>query len=493
MIMVKEKMNTTPNTLKGKKVLVVGLARSGTGAANLLSSLGANVIITDRKPRNSLKSEIEKLSPVVEVISGGNPEELFTGTDLIVVSPGVPLDIPQIALAVSRGIPVIGELELAYQVTVGSRPVEPRNAGYETHPFIGITGTNGKSTTATLVDLMLKRSGFKTLLCGNIGRALTEEINNLGFTADGMVLRGIDRIVAEVSSFQLESILEFRPKVAAVINITPDHLDRYRSLDEYAAAKARIFEKQGEGDRLVLNADDSRVMDMFEAGRVRLRTMPGTYFFSCYRDVEGVYLKDGIIYCNLPDTSATPAHSPIISVDDVRIKGQHNLENAMAASVISILSGCLPEAVRDVLIDFPGLEHRMEVVGEFRGVIFINDSKGTNAGAVMKSLESFENLILIMGGMDKGGDFTVLRDLVGSKVKTLILFGEAKEKIARETGGVTETVLVSDLDEAVRVSVSRASVGDVVILSPGCASFDMFDDFEDRGRSFKEAVRKIAE
>ena len=493
MIQVKEKMNITPHRLKDKKVLVVGLARSGAGAANILSSLGADVTVTDRKTRNSLESEIKQLSPVIKVVSGGNPEELFSEADLIVVSPGVPLDIPQITVAVSRGIPVIGELELAYQVVAGYVSGEDENSEHGTLPFIGITGTNGKSTTATIVDLMLKMSGFRTLLCGNIGRALTGEINKLGFTSDGPVLMGIDRIVAEVSSFQLESVLEFRPKVAAVLNITPDHLDRYRSIHEYAGAKAKIFENQGEGDRLVLNADDLRVMDMFEARCGRHEgLMPDIYFFSRCREVEGVYLKNGVIYCNLSHTTAIPSHFPIMTADEVRIRGLHNLENAMAASLISILSGSRTEDVREVLTDFPGLEHRLEVAGEYRGVIFINDSKGTNVGAVMKSLESFENLILIMGGMDKGSDFTTLRTLVESRVKLLILIGEAKEKIAREIGSSTETVFAADIYDAVRISVSRASGGDVVMLSPGCASFDMFDDFEDRGRSFKEAVRKVA-
>jgi UDP-N-acetylmuramoylalanine--D-glutamate ligase len=493
MIQVKEKMNIIPNSLNDKKVLVVGLARSGTGAANLLSSIGAEVTVTDRKPSNSLKSEIKKLSPVVKFVSGENTEGLFSGADLIVVSPGVPLDIPQIEVAVSRGIPVIGELELAYQVAAGYGAVDDENSEHGTPPFIGITGTNGKSTTATLVDLMLKMSGFRTLLCGNIGRALTEEINKLGFTSDGPVLTGVDRIVAEVSSFQLESIIEFRPKVAAVLNITPDHLDRYRSMDEYTGAKAKIFENQGEGDRLVLNADDLLVMDMLKTGRgIHDGLMPDIYFFSRSREVEGVYLKNGVIYCNLSHTTSIPSHFPIMTTDEVRIRGLHNLENAMAASLISILAGSRPEDVRQVLMDFPGLEHRLEVAGEYRGVIFINDSKGTNVGAVMKSLESFENLILIMGGMDKGSDFTVLRDLVESRVKTLILIGEAKEKIAREIGNSTETILAADMYDAVRISVSRVSGGDVVMLSPGCASFDMFDDFEDRGRSFKEAVRKVA-
>jgi UDP-N-acetylmuramoylalanine--D-glutamate ligase len=493
MIRFKDRMAITRDALRGKKILVVGLGRSGRGAANILSSLGSIVSVTDMKPLSSLKDEAGKLSPDITIRAGGNPQNLFLTCDLIILSPGVPLTIPQIALAREKGIPVMGELELAYQLVATERQNFLKSGEGEAVPLIGITGTNGKSTTATLVDLMLRRSGYRTLLCGNIGRAMTEEIQALGYVDGEPEFSKVDYFVAEISSFQLESVLEFRPRLSAILNISPDHLDRYHNLEEYIQAKARIFENQGEGDSLILNSEDVRVMKMYGTRCLQSGSMPDIFYFSRCRVIEGIYLKDGIIYCNLPDIPSIPLHSPVISADEMKIKGIHNLENAMAASLLAILSGCGLQDVREALMDFPGLEHRMEFTGEIGEIRFINDSKGTNTGAVMRSLESFEQLILIMGGVDKGEDFTLLRDLISRKVKVLVLLGEAKEKIAREAGDVTETIFAGDMTEAVRVAVSRASDGDVIMLSPGCASFDMFDDFEDRGRNFKDAVRKITD
>ncbi len=505
------------NTFKHKNVLVVGLAKSGTGVANLLSSFGAKVSITDTKPRRYLETNIKKLLPSINVITDGNPEGIFETADLIVVSPGVPLNIPSLVHAKTRGIPVIGELELAYQVIKSGVKELP------TPHFIGVTGTNGKSTTTTLIDLMLRKSGFRTMLGGNIGNALTEEIIKIVRGQSPQATRrggesGVgsqeskmedfklstinsrftmtDYIVAEISSFQLESIKEFRPGIAAILNITPDHLDRYNTMEEYINAKAMIFENQRYGDCLILNADDP-VVKKVESEKLKVkREKPGVFYFSCNKEVEGVYSKDGRIYCNFPDSLPVTARlslpksrpSPLMDVDEIKIKGVHNLENAMAASAVAFISGCSWRGIRDVLKDFPGLEHRLEFAGEVNGVRFINDSKGTNAGAVIKSIESFKNIILIMGGMDKKSDFSVLQDLIRKKVKALILFGEAKEKIAGAIGGLTEILIVNDIKEAVKFSMSRALSGDVVLLSPGCASFDMFTDFEDRGRKFKEAV-----
>ncbi len=469
------------SSFKNMKVLVAGLARSGTGAANLLSSLGANVTITDKRSESSLKANIDRLDPSIKVITGENHESLFTETDLIVISPGIPLSIPPIVKAKEEGVPIIGELELAYQAVKSL-------AKASSSVFIGITGTNGKSTTTTLVNLMLRRSGFRTLLGGNIGNALTEELTKLSFQGEGL---GLDHIVAEISSFQLESIENFRPNAAAILNITPDHLDRYRNIEEYIDAKLRIFENQQAGDLLILNADDPVLMQL-RREKLEVRSeKPKTLYFSRRREVEGVYSKNGVIYGNSPHFRLPTSHFPLISQDEIRIKGLHNLENAMAASAVALASGCSHEAVADVLRDFSGLEHRMELVEEFNGVRFINDSKGTNVGAVVKSLESFNRVVLIMGGLDKGGDFRALRGLIAGKVRALILLGEAKEKIADALGDITETLYVNDMREAVKVSLSKAMEGDVVLLSPGCASFDMFADFEDRGRKFKEAVRAV--
>jgi UDP-N-acetylmuramoylalanine--D-glutamate ligase len=491
MIQVKEK----EMKFKDKRVLVVGLARSGTGAANLLSALGAYVTVTDKKPRSFLEPDIKRLLSTVDVVTDGNPVELLDKTDLIVISPGVPLNSPLIIQAGDRGIPVIGELELAYQAVAGC---ELRNEGEtvstkgefrNTHPaaphFVGVTGTNGKSTVTTMIDLMLKESKYKILTGGNLGNALSEEVLKAGVRSEGL-----DFIVAEISSFQLETIKEFRPKIAAVLNITPDHLDRYDSMNDYADAKARIFENQRDRDCLVLNADDPLTMELYNAKCLNDNSLsPEVFFFSRKREVKGIYTKEGLVYSNLPHLS----NYPFVSIDEIKIQGVHNIENALAASLVSMVSGCSCEAVRSVLQKFPGLEHRLEVIEEINGVKFINDSKGTNVGAVSKSLEGLENIILIMGGMDKGSDFSILRDLIKEKVKLLILLGEAKEKIADALEGSAEICKVNDLVDAVKLSLKRAEKNDVVLLSPGCASFDMFKDFEERGRKFKEAVKKLTE
>jgi UDP-N-acetylmuramoylalanine--D-glutamate ligase len=493
-------------TFKDKNIVVVGLARSGTGAANLLSALGANVTITDSKSRTALEAYMKKLLPSVHVLTDGNPPEIFDDADMVVISPGVPAASPSLERARRRGIPVIGELELAYQVITYPLPL----TSYPS--FIGITGTNGKSTTTTLADLILKEAGFRTLLGGNIGIALTEELYKAVSDQRSVISRGerpfppasIDYVVTEISSFQLETIHEFRPKIAAILNITPDHLDRYKNMQEYIDAKVRIFENQTRDDFLILNADDPILMELYNAGfNSHIPPLekggeggfgfPKVLFFSRKKEVEGAYFRDGVIYFNLPESITGTYGAPLqLSVNEIRIQGVHNIENAMASSLIALVSGCPPKAVRKVLRDFPGLEHRLEFAGEVRGVRFINDSKGTNIGAVLKSLEGFDRVVLIMGGLDKGSDFSVLQDLVRRKVKALILIGKAKDKIAKALGSVTETFFAGDLQAAVDLSLSKASPGDIVLLSPGCASFDMFRDFEDRGRKFKEAVREIS-
>lgn len=474
--------------IKDKKVLVIGAARSGIGAANLLSKLGADVTITDKKTENDL-TMLEKLSPSVKRIFGNYPD--VNGTDLIIVSPGVPLEIEPLRYARARGIEIMGELELAYWYIK-----ESGESGLSESEFLAITGTNGKSTTTTLLDLMLKEDGFQTILGGNIGNAMTEEIQKHS-AIDSPIKSGNDKrcmskiryIVTEVSSFQLESIVNFRPKVATILNITPDHLDRYRSMNDYIDAKAAIFSRQQSGDFLVLNADDKTVMELYNSRLKNRKDSPSVFFFSRNKEVKGLYFHDGKVFCSIPELSL---HQELIDVKDIMIKGLHNLENAMAASTMAILSGCSLNAVKRTLKSFHGLEHRLEFVRELDGVRFINDSKGTNVGAVLKSLEGFsEPVILIAGGRDKAGDFSLLRPLIKEKVKCLILIGEAREKIRTFLGDLTETIMATSLEEAVRLAKEKASKGDVVLLSPACASFDMFKDFEDRGRQFKDIVRKL--
>jgi UDP-N-acetylmuramoylalanine--D-glutamate ligase len=505
MIQVKENINI----FKNKNVLVIGLARSGTGAANLLSTLGARVTVTDKKPRASLDDSIGRLLPNINIITGANPVEAVDTSDAVVVSPGVPADTPLIINAKTKSIPVIGELELAYMVIHSCKEKYHRHdkedsrkkrAGttgteFSTPALIGVTGTNGKSTVTTLIDLMLKKSGRRTLLGGNIGTALTEEVLKTGIVNPEVSCVSEpdtlpDFIVAEISSFQLETIKEFRPEIAAILNISPDHLDRYADLNDYIHAKFRIIDNQTPKDILVLNADDPVIMKTINARKEMIdKSTPRIAYFSAKKEVEGVYCKDNALFFNMPHFDSALSHLPIASVDEIGVKGVHNIENAMAASLVALIAGCSNHAVGDVLRNFQGLEHRLELVEEDGGVQYINDSKGTNVGAVARSLESFRNVILIMGGMDKDTDFSVLRELIKENVKLLILMGAAREKINNQLGGITDTRMVDSLAEAVGLSVLNASEGDTVLLSPGCASFDMFADFEERGRKFKEAVR----
>jgi len=439
----------------GKRVTVVGMARSGIAAARVLHSLGARVTITDKKPLGQLVEQVQALGQgEIKIEAGGHPDRIFVEAELIVLSPGVP-KIPQVLAARRHGVPVISELELGWLLSDA--------------PFIGITGTNGKSTVTTLVGLMLKKAGKKVLVAGNIGNALTETPE---------LLDGQDWIVVELSSFQLEDIDTFRPRVATVLNITQDHLDRYKDITEYGEAKARIFKNQHRDDVLVLNFDDPLVRAL--ASRALSRVVP---FSRSEKHETGVYIENGRLMVR---------GETVCGIDEILIKGVHNLENAMAASAAALAAGADQASVAAVLREFPGLEHRLEFVREKDGVTYINDSKGTNVGAVMKSVEGFTRpVILIAGGLDKGSDFSPLAGLFKKRVKLLILIGKAAGTMAGALGGSTETVLAKTLRDAVQLAATRATRGDVVLLSPACASFDMFKDFEDRGRQFKETVKNL--
>lgn len=439
---------------RGKKVTVVGLARSGVAAARALHGLGAIVTVTDKKPMDQLASLAASLGSGIAVEAGGHPERIFIEADLIVLSPGVPKIVP-VLQAQRHGVKVISELELAWLLSDA--------------PYVGITGTNGKSTVTTLVGLMLAKAKKNVLVAGNIGNALTENVS---------LLAGKDWIVAELSSFQLEDIETFRPRIATVLNVTQDHLDRYQSIEEYGEAKARIFMNQQQEDFLVLNFDDPIVKSYF--GRTAATVIP---FSRQLRFNPGACVLEGHLMFN---------GRRVIAVDELKISGVHNLENALAATALSILAGADVRSVAAVLRTFPGLEHRLEFVRTKDGVRYINDSKGTNVGAVIKSVEGFTRpVVLIAGGLDKGSDFSPLADLFKHKVKLLILIGKAADKMAKALDTSTETVFAPSLQEAVRLASTRAGRGDVVLLSPGCASFDMFRDFEDRGRQFKEAVKGL--
>ena len=444
---------------------MVGLARSGVGAANLLVKEGREVVATDTRTAADLGDTLKGLDPAVRLALGGHPDGLMEGAGLVVISPGVPWDIGPLENARKAGVEVIGELELGYRA-------------YEGVPFLAVTGTNGKSTTVSLLKKMMDKCGRQCLLGGNIGRPLTAE------AAAGV---SADCVVAEVSSFQLETVSRFHAQGAAILNVTPDHLDRYPSIVEYAQTKARIAEHQRESDVLVLNADDPGCMEMYEryfTDESQRRVM----FFSRERKVWGIYLSGDTIVVN----AGLDADGDLVRTTDIGIRGVHNVENAMAASLLALVFGCPADPVRAALSEFSGLAHRLEFVRELDGVKFVNDSKGTNVAAVLKSLEGFtEPVVLIAGGRDKAGDFAPLAELLGDKARAVVLIGEASQKIGSAIAGAVKCVRAQSMDEAVRLSSGLARPGDTVLLSPACASFDMFTSFEDRGDKFKEAVERL--
>ena len=447
--------------LKDKKVLVVGLGKSGIAASHLLLRNGAIVTATDSRQFDVLPQAAQELvNSGVTIEAGKHTPETFLLSDLIVLSPGVPADISELKKAKERGVRIIGEVELAYQLL-------------NNIPLIAVTGSNGKSTTTTLIGEMIKAKGDSVFIGGNLGTPLSEYV--LSGSKSGCV-------VAELSSFQLETIEEFRPFISVLLNISPDHLDRYHSMKEYEDAKFRVFENQKKGDFAIINGDEYWSADITKKIKGDVVT------FSRKRMIEnGICLENGCVISTIENHSGK-----ICEISQIRIKGAHNLENSMAAAAASLLWGCSPEMVAHTLREFKGLEHRLEFVREVNGVKYLNDSKGTNVGAVIKSLEGFsEPVLLIAGGRDKGSDFSPLRPLIKLKVKKLILIGEAKEKIRTSIGDLTSTIYADSLEEAVQAAGRDAVKGDAVLLSPACASFDMFKNFEDRGRIFKEIVMKI--
>jgi UDP-N-acetylmuramoylalanine--D-glutamate ligase len=446
--------------LKNKRVLVVGLGRSGVASAFFLQEQGAKVIVSDSKSEAQLQSEVPALlDRGISIETGRHGERTFRDQDLIVVSPGVPSDQPQLQHARSLGIPVIGEVELAFRFLQGK--------------VLAITGSNGKTTTTTLVGEILAKSGKKTLVGGNIG---TPVISLAGqSTADSMV-------ALEISSFQLESIQQFRPWIAAILNITPDHLDRHHTFQAYVDAKARIFENQHAGDFAVLNADDPTCVALKDKIKASL------LWFSRKQPVEnGAFLKgDQIIFRH------NGQEQPVLRRSDIQLKGEHNLENVLAAVAMTMIAGCTPQQVREAVKEFRAVEHRLELVASINGVTFYNDSKATNVDATVKALESFPgNIHIILGGKDKGSDYTVLNPLLRERAKRVYLIGAAADKIASQVQNSTAVVRSGTLERAVRQAFESATSGDVVLLAPACASFDQFENYEHRGRVFKELVRSL--
>ncbi|MGB0006728.1 MAG: UDP-N-acetylmuramoyl-L-alanine--D-glutamate ligase [Candidatus Sulfotelmatobacter sp.] len=451
--------------LKEKRVLVVGLGKSGVASALFLKAHGAQVTVSDTKSGDDLRNEIPTLlDHGITVETGGHGERTFRGQDLIVVSPGVPVDAPPLVQARSLGEMVIGEIELAAQFLPG--------------PIVAITGSNGKTTTTTLTGEILTAGGLPTLVGGNIG---TPAISLAERAKPESV------IVLEVSSFQLETIQSFHPKVAVVLNVTPDHLDRHGTLEAYVNAKARIFENQTSEDFAVLNADDSTCVAMAN------RTRAQVFWFSRQKEVKrGAWVRDGAIVFRDGLGPEETVQREIMLASEIPLKGAHNLENVLAAVCAGMLMECAPEKIRQAVRDFKAVEHRLEYVATLRGVDYYNDSKATNVDATIKALESFPaNIHLILGGKDKGSDYSVLNDLLRQRVKRVYTIGAAAAKIESQIKNV-EVVHAETLENAVRKANASAEPGDVVLLAPACASFDQFKNYEQRGQVFKEMVRRLA-
>jgi UDP-N-acetylmuramoylalanine--D-glutamate ligase len=456
--------------LNNKRALVVGLGKSGVASALFLKAHGAKVTVSDTKSGDELRNEIPiLLDHGITVETGGHGDRTFRGQDLIVVSPGVPVDAPKLVQARALGENVIGEIELAAQFLPG--------------PIVAITGSNGKTTTTTLTGEIMTAAGFPALVGGNIG---TPAISFAERAKPDTV------IVLEVSSFQLETIQTFRPKIAVVLNVTPDHLDRHRTFEVYVDAKARLFENQQGSDFAVLNADDPTCVAM------AARTRAQVFWFSRQKEVEhGASVRDGNILFRDGRGEQGKSQREILQVSEIPLKGAHNLENVLAAVCAGALMGCAPDKIRQAVRDFKAVEHRLEFVATIRGVDYYNDSKATNVDATIKALESFPaNIHLILGGKDKGSDYTVLNDLLRKRVKAVYTIGAAAAKIESQVvsskGGRPEVVHAETLENALRKANAVAQPGDVVVLAPACASFDQFKNYEHRGQVFKEIVRGLA-
>jgi UDP-N-acetylmuramoylalanine--D-glutamate ligase len=448
--------------LKNKRVLVVGLGKSGLSAAMFLRAQGARVTVSDARSAMALAKEIPALlESGIMVESGGHGLLTFRRQDLIVVSPGVPMDTPEVKQVVAFGLPVIGELELASRYLKGQ--------------VVAITGSNGKTTTTTLVGKIFRDSGLPTQVGGNIGLPVIDLVAQS--TAETVN-------VLEVSSFQLETVEEFHPRIAVILNITPDHLDRHGSFEKYVAAKERIFERQGAKDALVLNGDD-RVVQLSAA-----RAKSEVFWFSGTKAVRrGAFVRDGVIVWVEKEGGVT---EPVMPVSEVPLKGAHNIENVLAAVCVARLEKVSAESIRASVASFTAVEHRLELVRKLNGVEFYNDSKATNVDATMKAVASFaKGIHLVLGGKDKDSDYSLMAPLLKKRVKAVYTIGSAAEKIERQLHGVVKMVAAETMQVAVAEAAKSAVAGDVVLLSPACSSFDQFENYEHRGRVFRQLVNEL--
>ncbi|HYE82688.1 MAG TPA: UDP-N-acetylmuramoyl-L-alanine--D-glutamate ligase [Clostridia bacterium] len=448
--------------IKGKKVLIIGAAVTGVPVVKEMASMGADVVLNDFKKVDELKevvAEIEELP--IRLVAGGHPPELAENCDFVVISPGVPLDIPLVQRAKALGKEVISEIELAFRLTEA--------------PIAAITGTNGKTTTTALLGEIMKTGRRKAFVTGNIGHAMILEVKNA---------RPEDVFVLEVSSFQLESTISFKPRVSAILNITPDHLNRHKTMENYIDAKCKVFINQDEKDFTILNGDDP------ETSRVADRPKSKVLLFSRKKEVaQGAYLENGQIVIRIDNKKEN-----IIHKDKIYIPGNHNLENALAASLMAYCLGVRPSDIAAALESFKGVEHRIEYVEELEGVIYYNDSKGTNSDASIKAIEAMKRpTVIIAGGYEKGSEYDDFIGAFGDVVKHMVLIGKTADKLERTAHdhGFMNTHRARDLKEAVQKCHELARPGDCVLLSPACASWDMFRNYEERGRLFKEYVRGI--
>lgn len=443
---------------RNKNILVVGLAKTGVACARFLASKGARVTVTDMRSEAALAGQLSELAgyDIIRELER-HDEATFRASNLIVVSPGVPMDLPQLVAAHREGVEIISEIELA------SRFIDA--------PIAAITGTNGKTTTTTILGAIFKHNGYHTYVGGNIGDPLIE-------VAESRQI--VDQVVAEISSFQLEWITSFRPTVAALLNLSEDHLDRYPDYQAYIDAKLRIFENQTEDDFAVINRDDPLVWQ--HAGNIKAALFP---FSRKIELEEGIFYKDGVI------TYRHNGHEECFPTAAIRLQGVHNLENIMAAAACALLLGCRPDETFETILCFEALHHRMEFVREVNGARYYEDSKATNVGSVEKALESFTNITLIAGGKDKGGSYTPLAPLVKERVQHLILIGEAAERMEQELGSLTDTRRAGSLEEAVQMAAEITAAGGTVLMSPACSSFDMFKDYEERAQRFIAAVKAL--
>lgn len=447
---------------KDKKVLVSGIAKSGISAAILLKKLGADVTVQDAKTEDKLgETAVELKNEGFNMYLGSNPDDIIEDMDILVMSPGVPTDLPFVNKAREKNIPVIGEIELAYLFCKS--------------PVIGITGTNGKTTTTTLVGDICKEYFKNTFVVGNIGNPFADIA--LETEKDGVV-------AAELSSFQLETINMFKPKVSAVLNITPDHLNRHHTLENYIEAKERVFENQDENDFCILNYNDEVTRKMAD------KTNANVIFFSLGgKTKEGIYSDEKSIYIN-----ALGHNEKIVDIDELKILGGHNVENAMAAIGCTAAIGVPLDIIRKVLKEFKAVEHRIEYVATINDIEFYNDSKGTNPDASIKAVEAMKRPIcIIAGGYDKGSDFTEWIDTFKGRVKFAAVIGAVKDKITAtlDNAGFKNYERADTFEEAIDLCYKNAVPGDCVLLSPACASWDMFKSYEQRGEIFKEYVKKL--